>query len=687
MQKTVDLRKSRLAKIAHSYRIRLGKNPQKEQEALAGAKDIFQAGLRKLQQSAQHNLNAHADQLSSQIQAAHADADYKHQQHIQEAFLRWQVREEYVACAMEEEATDIRTNKGRVDRHLHPQTINIDQQAVRPLHINPRATSPTRDHLVQVGPLWMPQEQADMVLQLRQSQLTPERRVVYSDGSVVRAGTADCAMAFGVVEMHTDTNTSIPGRTDGHASSGKAELMGLLATIVAMPPEQDILVRLDNKGVVTNFQDFVTFRSQTLPRKRLRVTHAGTWALLASLVEQRHGRTEVEWVRGHNGEEGNELADKVATDAVQQDTAPWQVDISDQHDITYVAQCHGQTLEMDLRQFLKQQTTIRHHQTWTAQKRVKRAISDLDDIEWRSALSIIHDKRPVHTFFSGRKDTTRRSQHIKKLHGMLPTLTVMQARHPELYEDATCCMCNNATEDNNHLWRCPSTIDTQRQIWEDAVEQIPKWGRAAINKANADAQNRYNKKQNRLPDTVASAPLQWRQPAEGTIWNALYSAFHDLHVLRPPGHDVAPLELARSVTTAYQGLLHSALINAWIPVFQCPRSVVVSVAHQFIRRLDREALSRIWKPRCEATIVWEKTKDIRPKMKRQTQPGTVWNNASGVILPPDTCDCGAALTAHIDDVCPGAQYSPTEADQRLLACIRGQVHLSTLEKMGKIHFL
>ena len=218
---------------------------------------------------------------------------------------------------------------------------------------------------------------------------------------------------------------------------------------------------------------------------------------------------------------------------------------------------------------------------------------------------------------------------------------------------------------------------------------IPTWGRAAIKKANEDATKRHLKQQARTPNVGAPKPLQWYQPSDTAVWTSLYSAFHDLPTIRPPerGQNTTPLASAQSVATAYQGLLHSALINAWTPIIKGPRSVVVAVAHQLIRRLDRDALARIWKTRCEVTIAWEKAQGIRPKMKKQAQRGQPWNNASGVILPQDTCQCGKPHADHLQGRCPGAQDDPKPADQRLLACVRGQVHLSTLEKMGKIHFL
>ncbi|KAF9080986.1 hypothetical protein BGX29_004831, partial [Mortierella sp. GBA35] len=145
-------------------------------------------------------------------------------------------------------------------------------------------------------------------------------RVLYSDGSVINSGTVDIAMAFGVVDPTSDPPLIVKGRTDGHASSAKAELLGLLAAIVAAPPAQDIVVRLDNQSVVEQYRSLVQDRKDALPRRRFRSTYAGIWATLAHVVDTREGSVVVEWVRGHNQDPGNELADTVAKETAHSDT-------------------------------------------------------------------------------------------------------------------------------------------------------------------------------------------------------------------------------------------------------------------------------------------------------------------------------------------------------------------------------
>jgi len=83
--------------------------------------------------------------------------------------------------------------------------------------------------------------------------------------------------------------------------------------------------------------------------------------------------------------------------------------------------------------------------------------------------------------------------------------------------------------------------------------------------------------------------------------------------------------------------VHSAPIDAWVRLFKAPRSVVVAVAHQFIRHQDKDALARLWTKRHEGTIAREKERGIRPKTKRQAQRGQPWSVVSGAILPISLC--------------------------------------------------
>ncbi|KAF9111740.1 hypothetical protein BGX30_007494, partial [Mortierella sp. GBA39] len=151
---------------------------------------------------------------------------------------------------LRDEKTRIRNEKTRKQRPLFYSVSSSLQEQYQP-RPQPAEAQPLT---TAVGPLQLSPTGAVTLTALRTTVVdnsTP--RILFSDGSLLHSGTADIAMAFGVVDLTLDTPLTVKGRTTGHASSAKAELMGLLAAVVAAPPEQDILIRLDNQSVVEQY--------------------------------------------------------------------------------------------------------------------------------------------------------------------------------------------------------------------------------------------------------------------------------------------------------------------------------------------------------------------------------------------------------------------------------------------------
>jgi len=385
---------------------------------------------------------------------------------------------------------------------------------------------------------------------------------------------------------------------------------------------------------------------------------------------------------------GNTLADGVATTAVRENTPAWQVDLTQQDELNVIASCAGTPLEMDVRQFLKQQTTIRHHQALLAQKTVKRAVPDFEAVEWRSTLSIIHDRRPVHTFFSSQSDTRNRSRRIKKLFGMLPTMNVMRARHPNLYEDTNCRVCEVNPEDNDHIWCCPETAEVQAAFWEEGLQSIDAWGKQAIAETNRQALERYNRDlAARRVNTPPPVPKTWRGATEDAIWTSLsfINGASDLRNSRITME--ANNHLGWSIPSLYRGLSPLQLSTKWKRLFRVPASVATTIAHRFVSYLEEQATELIWKSRCTTTVEWEERRGILPANKRETYRGPRMPWSTGFDCPADRCKCGRPITDHEANQCPGAFKDPLAADEQLLASLAGRRHPTIMERMGRIPFL
>jgi ribonuclease HI len=517
-------------------------------------------------------------------------------------------------------------------------------------------------------------EATQTAMEEQRKQTQPGVRHIYSDGSVVDLGKARCAMAFAVVG---EQQPVIQGTTKGFASSVKAELMGLIAGIIATPQDQDVCIRLDNQKVVKQFKEIVVNRRRATMRAKLRCDHAVEWAIVARICSERTGSTTVEWVKGHRGDRWNEAADKAAKEAQLVVGKAWEVNAKDQDDLRYTATMAGTTLEIDTRQALKMQTTRRWHQTWRSLKRHKRSIQDYGGTDWLGTIAIIHSNKPVHTFYSSQQDTRLRSHRIKKIHGMLPTMDALHARRPDLYKDDQCRRCQATTEDNEHIWLCPKSRDAHDEIWKDGLGRIDFWG--------AIATKRYNKERKRRKEGEAQLKeIEWVAASVRTCRRALR------RIIQWPstedGHEEYTGDEKWTVCHILRGLVPKALATEWARVFkEMPKSVVEHVSRLFCRFIEKEGREKIWKPRCERTVEWEKQHGITERRKHkppEDRPRSQWQQIYGRKPRENECRCGRLLEEHEDDRCPGVQNDTQAADRAVIETLLGRRRMDIMERRG-----
>ncbi|KAF9923365.1 hypothetical protein BGZ67_009867, partial [Mortierella alpina] len=209
----------------------------------------------------------------------------------------------------------------RAEEQRRPPPEHLEQHPLRAEYRTAAvAVAVPRLAVATVGPVCMSPSDARAVERLWGAWADNKKpRTLSSDGALIKSGTAEIAMAFGVADLTQPELLTVQGRTDGYASSAKPELKGLLAAILSAPPDLDILVELDNESVVVQYQQLVRDRRDALPRKRQRSNYAGLWAVLHQVVLDRAGSTEVQWVRGHSDNAGNIVADRVATHALEEE--------------------------------------------------------------------------------------------------------------------------------------------------------------------------------------------------------------------------------------------------------------------------------------------------------------------------------------------------------------------------------
>lgn len=142
----------------------------------------------------------------------------------------------------------------------------------------------------------------------------PQTIIANTDGSCLKnPGGKSGAGVF--LQFQDGTTESLK---QGYASSTnqRQELLALLMALEAVGPSDRLHVRSDSEYAVHGLRKHLADRDNRLP-----TANRDLWLRIMPLARALGPRLSLEWVRGHNGDPGNEKADQLAGDAAQH--GPW----------------------------------------------------------------------------------------------------------------------------------------------------------------------------------------------------------------------------------------------------------------------------------------------------------------------------------------------------------------------------
>lgn len=141
---------------------------------------------------------------------------------------------------------------------------------------------------------------------------------VWSDGACVpNPGPAGWGV---LVETPCGESWTLHGNSR-KSTNNRAEMYGFLQGVLAVPLETPAVIRTDS----TYVRDGTTrwrrgWQARDMRTKDGPVKNADLWPLIWEAIDARP-LVRIEWVRGHSGERGNEIVDKIATAAAERRAA------------------------------------------------------------------------------------------------------------------------------------------------------------------------------------------------------------------------------------------------------------------------------------------------------------------------------------------------------------------------------
>ncbi|KAF3924156.1 hypothetical protein AA313_de0206946 [Arthrobotrys entomopaga] len=163
---------------------------------------------------------------------------------------------------------------------------------------------------------------------LMRNVLVPKKTAVlkiYTDGSSLMNGSASARAGVGIWFGPGDKRNVSEPLNDSKATNNRAELSAILRAIEIAPKHREVLIFTDSKYAIQCVTDwFQKWRSngwQTAAGKP--VENQDIIEEILQRIEERivqgGAKTKFEWVNGHKGVVGNEMADKLARDGAVRD--------------------------------------------------------------------------------------------------------------------------------------------------------------------------------------------------------------------------------------------------------------------------------------------------------------------------------------------------------------------------------
>ena len=270
----------------------------------------------------------------------------------------------------------------------------------------------------------------------------------------------------------------------------------------------------------------------------------------------------------------------------------------------------------------------------------------------------------------------------------------MRQWRPDLYEDSLCRICEAFEEDTTHVWRCPDTMESQKEGWGEAMSLVTEVGMKMWRQEKKKCLEMKQKAEEGGEEFTKAEPTFVAEDKE-TFWTMLEDFFRGAKNIRQGNLmedgllaeeeevvDLGALEYRkRTVVDAYHGLAPFNLVDEFKRVFVTTQAIAAIMADRFITLIENYGRQGIWNVRCSKTVEWEKSVGITTVSKRARvgNPGTRvegHGRSSGDYNSFYQDRWRVANAKHLYKI----------VDRRVLEAYQGKRTLNVMERTGAIKY-
>ena len=418
---------------------------------------------------------------------------------------------------------------------------------------------------------------------------------IYTDGSLKNLLKSSCTMGIGWFIANTEIHQQkFQASIKTFPSSTKAEIYAVLTALIICPENSRVNIYLDSQNTINNFNKIIIENSLT-NKQILKIPNCWIWLTIKEIIDTLQLQVQLNKVKAHSKNELNDLADLLAKEG----TLYPELNINTHQNIAIYLSLEDKLMEKPTHIFWKEYNNAKNFSHFLNLKRNEdyKTITRNNIIDWKYTLNIYNNNSELNNNSTSFEESNIKAFKSRILFKELPTVEHLSHKYYNLYGNLNCPTCDDHKEDQNHLWQCP-------------------------------------KRQNNIADLHTQFNFTLLEQCKLVKENISISI-----------EDIIDCTNVIDFKLFIQGLIPKTLTTLINSVTH-KKDTTYKIINYCMKQLNKNIYEKIWKPRCEDMIAYERQHNINTKLKRRSSISNRNNRQNNIMYTDSTWDTWITLTAN-----------------------------------------
>jgi hypothetical protein len=396
--------------------------------------------------------------------------------------------------------------------------------------------------------------------------------------------------------------------------------MAVITAAIIIPLGRSITIYTDSANVISQQQKYKNLLNIN---HKVQQTNFILWEIFEEIKHLFKLNINFIKVKAHSGVKWNEKADELAKEGT---TGPFCISHPKLTDIKCTAHWYGTDIDNNLRTFIKKVNNAKLQIKINELKRLQTMnLNKEDNINWgwsKNQLNIPYTKKKENTinieenkgkketsykpYFNKKKDNEKAFK-IKKMFDELPVMEIQKKRFPKIYSDNLLCpRCQTKKETIEHLWECSKADNDILYMQRTLSIRMRKL---------LYSSEKFKDIEDLMDELFPFFKIKKNLKRYTKANRNFYSRFENKKYKKEYTYE---WDGQNSMDCLLRGFIPTILIDILTKYLKIKsKNAIKQILMRWMGKLNNLFFEKIWKPRNEVMIEWEKSMGITKTDKKK----------------------------------------------------------------------